>query len=148
MGKETTWIVIADPRRARIFELLDSGTGVTAAIARHQMLAHMRTQDIPRRLAGSHLMRDFERVGVGEATGIAECDEKIFAREIVSHLDDQLAGRSFDRLIVVAPPDFLVEIHSLLPDRLRLRVSREIDKDLSTVKRRDLGNHLISILQR
>lgn len=154
MGKDTTWIVLADASRARFFEVLDSGTGVAAAMAHPQISPHRPS----RAIASDRPGRTFDRPGPGDSGGLgrhakeprtdpARYEEERFAREVAEHLDDERKRNSFDHLIIVAPPRFLGDLRSAMPSPLAQCVMREIDKDLSKLKAHELGNRLNSILR-
>ncbi len=65
-----------------------------------------------------------------------------FYREVVDRLERGSFDHAFDHLVLIAEPRLLGTIRSLLPERLTIRVVREISKDLSYEEERQILERL------
>jgi len=52
-----------------------------------------------------------------------------FARQLAKALDDALVRKAYDRLVLVAPPEFLGILRATLPERVEARVAASVEKD-------------------
>jgi protein required for attachment to host cells len=52
-----------------------------------------------------------------------------FARQIAKALDDALVRKAYDRLVLVAPPEFFGVLRGLLPERVEGRIAATVEKD-------------------
>lgn len=138
----TTWILVADGERARIFENDGSDSSLQRAIP-HDMVhpnppTHQQGADRPGRV--------HESVGPGRSamgdTDWHRHEKEKFAREMVRKLDEARTQNRFDRLIVVAPPRILGDLRQLMPDPLKKMVDAEIDKDLTAEAEHALESRL------
>jgi len=73
-------------------------------------------------------------------------DERQFARTLTDMLDAELAANAFDRLVLIAPPQTLGDLRSVLSKRLRNRVSKEVAKDLTRLPSERLADHISRFL--
>jgi protein required for attachment to host cells len=140
---ETTWILIADASRARLFEHQRS----------RRSLELVFEDDRPQ-LRDRELMRDSDRPGrshesVGQARHAMQphttTDERIreqFARELADRLQLGANEHRFGQLLLVAPPAMLGALRSHIGEALRDRVLAELDKDLTKISPHELPEHL------
>jgi protein required for attachment to host cells len=95
--------------------------------------------------------RSFDSVGKGRhsmeySSDPVREDERQFARTLVDLLEVELAANAFDRLVLVAPPQTLGDLRSMLSKRLRDHVFKELPKDLTRMPHDRLYDHLDRIL--
>jgi protein required for attachment to host cells len=140
---ETTWVLIADSSRARVFEHRRS----------LRSLKLVDEDDRPE-LRDRELMRDSDRPGrVRESVGQTRhgmepqttTDERLrehFSRELVERLQIGANEQRFGQLLIVAPPAMLGELRSHLDENLRALVIAELDKDLTKIPAHELPEHL------
>jgi protein required for attachment to host cells len=137
-----TWVVIADAARARVFETRGRGTGLTAIDG----LA--LEADLPpnRELGTDRPGRSFESVGgtrhAMEGSNPNRELKRQFARRIVDAVEARQATKSFDRLVLVAPPVTMGDLRAALPARVKAVVAAEVVADLTNTPMRDLPAHL------
>jgi len=142
-----TWILLADGTHARIVCNTGPGKGLEEVTGMELEGANLRTGDILADRPG----RTFDSAGAGrhamEPTSDPQREAKrSFAAEIVSHLQEQLDAKSFDRLALVAAPATLGDIRKLLSKPLQDVVYGEIAKNLVHVPNQELDSHLTDTL--
>ncbi|HVW64257.1 MAG TPA: host attachment protein [Nitrosospira sp.] len=140
----TTWILIADSSRARIFEKKENEK-------------HLQEIDDFVNAAGraddSELGTD-ERgrfYGRGEryqghtaepAVSAVEHEDEMFSHTLANYLDDARNARRYSRLYLVAGPKFLGMLHGNLKKEVRELVAGELAKDISIMDVREVENYL------
>lgn len=143
MAQPHTWIVVADAGRARIFE--DSGRAGDRLGPERQDIA---TPTPPsREIASDRPGRAFDSAGEGRhamepPTDPSRHAKAEFARELVHTLDDARKRGDFEELVIAAPPAFLGDIRSFMPEPLRACVRHEINKDFTSLPDPDLRRHI------
>ena len=98
-----TWIVAADGSRARFFEE-KRRAGEVEALAAHEMA--VAEEDRPRSHRHGASVHDRQgpgRHGAGERS-IADETAQRFLRRVADHLERALGQRSYDQLVLMAPP--------------------------------------------
>jgi protein required for attachment to host cells len=130
---QTTWILVGDASRARIFEI--PGPGRPMREVRDFFNPEGRTQN--RGLATDAYGRfrgkgeQSEGHSAPEGTSPAEHDQEMFAVELTDYLHNARAQDLFATLHLIAPPKLLGMLRRHLDAPTRKLVGREIDKDLS-----------------
>jgi protein required for attachment to host cells len=138
-----TWVLIADAARARVFESTGKGTGLTI----------VQDMSLDAELLPSHELgtdrpgRAFDSVGSGrhamEATSDPHREQKRqFARRVAEAIGERQAGKSFDRLVLVAPPVTMGDLRAALSDKVKARVASELVADLTNTPTSELPAHL------
>ncbi len=128
---KTTWIIVAESARARIFTVSEIG-GKLEEIAD---LTHPQSRLHDRDLSSDGPGRTFDSHGEGrhameQATDPQEREAQAFATEIARHIDSGQRESNFDSLVLVAPPKFLGRLRSALSKSVRNAVIGELDKNL------------------
>lgn len=140
---ETTWILIADGTRARVFE-------------HHRSLRSFELvfEDDRPELRDSAGMRDSDRPGrIHESVGQVrhamqphttpdERNREEFSRDLIERMRLGANEHRFSQLLLVAPPAMLGALRSHLDEGLRERVIAELDKDLTRIPAHELPEHL------
>ena len=147
MAKPIIWVLVADAARARLFQVEQPQQTLSAALGRELIGSNLPSREI----ASDRPGRTFDSGGEGRhakepPTDPARHAQHEFARDVVRLLDEHKESRAFDRLIVVAPPQFLGDLRVLMPQHLRQAVSAEIAKDLSKLPLHELQDHLAEVL--
>ncbi len=138
-----TWVLIADAARARVFENTGKGTGLTI----------VQDMTLDAELLPSHELgsdrpgRSFDSVGSGRHAMESPSDlhreqKRQFARRIAEALEEQQATKSFDRLVLVAPPVTMGDLRAALPDKVKAVVAAEVVADLTKTSVSELPAHL------
>ncbi len=147
MKPTTTWILIADGARARIFANHGPGKGIEAVDGGTFATDHRPDRDIMSDKPG----RAFESVGDTRHAYEPRHDphrelKRSFSGELADMLDEKLAAKVFDRVILVAPPAMLGDLRSALSAHLKAAVYAELDKDLTKTPEAELPQHLGAVL--
>jgi protein required for attachment to host cells len=142
-----TWVLIADAARARVFENTGKGTGLTLvpdmALDAELLPSHELGTDRPG--------RSFDSVGSGRHAMESPSDlhreqKRQFARRVAEAIEERQATKSFDRLVLVAPPTTIGDLRAALPDKVKAVVTAELVTDLTKTPIGELPAHLAAHL--
>ncbi len=147
MKPTTTWILIADGARARIFANHGPGKGIEALKGAEFAADHRPDREIMSDKPG----RTFELVGTTRHAIQPHHDphrelKRAFSERLAAMLDEQLAAKAYDRVILVAPPATLGDLRSALSDHVKAVLYAELDKDLTKTPTHELPGHLGAVL--
>jgi protein required for attachment to host cells len=128
----TTWVLVADKSRARLFaaNANDAGLAEIAAFVHEPGRAHGRelVTDKPARLQGK---MPHQRHAVEADTDPRRAEAERFARRLAQQLDDGRAKDAFDRLYLVAPPEFLGLLRMCLSRETESHLAGSVNKELT-----------------
>ena len=132
-----TWVLVADSSRAKVFEA-KSAIGEleeVAAFEHPEAREHNYelTSDLPGRTGHNSMDRKFTP---------KDHEAEQFAKELCRHLDLGASTRSFEHLVLVAPPAFLGRLRTGLSEPTRKRVTAELNKDLTQLDVSEIRTHL------
>ncbi len=137
----TTWVLVADNSRARIFhsekpagalrEIKDL-THPEARLHEGDLVTDKGGRD--RGAAGSH--------SVGNAQAHRQDGAEKFAADVCAELDKSRAGDEVHKLYIVAAPTFLGLLRKHQSSSLKQIIAGEVDKNLSTKKPATIRKHL------
>ncbi len=129
---DSTWIVVSDAARARIFVTDPELTGW----AEHNVLVHPASRSgIGELVSDTHA----HSTGRGPRSGPRQTDthdnESVrFARELAVHLRQQRTAGAYESLVIVAAPRFLGQLRPLLDKNVAAMVQTEIAKDYANLR--------------
>lgn len=146
---KTTWIVIAESARARIFTLSEPG----AKLAERSTLSHPEsrmhdrdlTSDLPGRAFDSHGQG---RHGMEQAHDPHGQQAQAFAAQIAREVERIRREEPFDGLVLAAPPRFLGLLRAELDHGTREAVVAEIDKNLVESDTETLERRIAALLRK
>jgi protein required for attachment to host cells len=138
-----TWVLIADGARARILENDGPGRGLKAVDGMVFRGDHSATHDLVSDREG----RSQSSHGPGRSAIEAHSDPhrelKVkFARHLADILDREFDAKSFDRVILVAPPATLGDLRSQLSQKVQTKITGEVAQDLTKTPNSEVGEHL------
>jgi protein required for attachment to host cells len=136
-----TWVLIADAGRARV--LSSAGEGL-------REVSEMRFEnELPptHELVDDRQPRSFESVGsarhaMSKGEDPRRKEKRKFVAILADLLDEHLDRGSFDRLVLVAPPQALGDFRDALSERVRARLVNEVAKDLTKTANHEIAGHL------
>lgn len=129
MKKETTWILVADGSRAKIFRAAGKGK---IELHAESAVPHPPSRDINADRPG----RTFDSTGQGRHAKEPPSDphdkaEADFLHTLAQQIDNAHAKKEFDRLVVIAAPRALGTLRAALPKRVSGAVTAEMAHDLT-----------------
>lgn len=126
------WVAVADGGKAILLE--NAGGALNPDL---RVLSVAEIENPPSRAQGSDRagrMNDGRSGGVRksafETTDFHQLTEDRFVARFAASLDKAAAAGAFDKLVVAAPPSALGALRASFSDRVRARITLEIDSDL------------------
>jgi len=143
-----TWIVIADGSRAHIVKRHDVGPGFEIVANLASPEAHLPARELKSDRPG----RVRESGNPAHHAVEPRQDPHIvlkaaFIDSVADHLNKAAAGKSFDRLILIAPPRSLSELKDRLDPDAAAKVTAAYGKDLTKLPLAELDQHLAAMSQ-
>jgi protein required for attachment to host cells len=143
----TVWTVVADSARARVLsaEVREDDWSLVEAFD------HPEGREAAREIAPTSppgRMQQGTTAG-GRHTAFEprtwpkEAEAERFAQRLADHLEDAVARRQFDYLVLVAPPHFLGTLKGALGPQAAKHLRATVNKDLSTLEPRQLRERLV-----
>jgi len=145
MKPTVTWILLADGAHARLFANRGPGKGI-------EQLEVINGDHRPdSELVRDSLGRSFESVGDMRHAITPKTDphrelKRDFARHLGKVLEQGLAERAYDRLVLVAPPAALGDLRAALSEPVKHAIYAELDKDLVKTPTDNLAEHLGAVM--
>ena len=112
----TTWVVVADGSRARIFET----QGLKLDLREIEDLVHV----------------------VPAGRTLSEKDREKFAKTVADYIEQGRLHQRYQRLRLTVEPKFLGMLRERLSDETHRMIFEEINEDLSTLDAREIEAHL------
>jgi protein required for attachment to host cells len=146
MAKQVTWVLVSDAARGRIFEL-SQDRDLVPAYKRELIGETQPSRDI----ASDRPGRTFDRSGGGRHAKEPHTDPKRHAKAELAHeigrvLDSERKKGAYDRLIIVAPPQFLGDLRAAMSKPVQELIVAEVNKDLSKLAPHQLKEQLGDVL--
>lgn len=138
----STWVIVADGSRARIFEV-----GSSSDLHEIETLAHPESRLHEQELTSDLPGRAFDSSGegrhaMGQTVEPKKHEVEAFARQLVDHLEKARTDNRLGKLVVIAAPAMLGELRNAFGTELRKLVAAEIDKDLTQHSIEDIQQHV------
>ena len=147
MKKKVTWIIVADGSRARFLANDGPGKGLRAAIAQEFHHETPPTRELgtekPGRTAPSG---GTTRSAIEPHVDWHQFEKDKFGQEMADLLNAAAEKKSFDDLIIVAPPRTLGTLRHALSSKTSNHIRAEIPKDLTQVSLQEMPAHLKDVI--
>lgn len=148
MTDNRTWILVADAAGARIFEKSRDRNHIEGAPKYTMTGTQLRSGDMATDRSG----RTFDSVGESRHAKEPKADpvrreKSEFAREVAQRLEKERLQNGFDRVILVAPPQFLGDLRKNLSSSVEPCVVGEVAKDLTNLPISEIDRHLGTVLR-
>jgi protein required for attachment to host cells len=139
----TTWIVVADSSAARIF----AAEQPTGPISELESMTHPEGRMLARELTSDLPGRAFDSAGQGRHIMESEVGPRQqavidFSQFLAKRLEKARVQRELERLVLVAPPDFLGLMRRALGTELQRLVVLELDRNLVKLPPKELRQRL------
>jgi protein required for attachment to host cells len=147
MRSDRTWIVIADGAHARVLEHSDDSPKLEAV----ESMAF--DVDLPptREIVSDRPGRTFDSKGNARHAKAGRSDphrelKRGFAKKLAGALQESLAKKRYEHLVLVAPPTTLGDLREALTKGVRVLVAAEVAQDLVKTPKSQLLRHLRDVL--
>ena len=129
---KSTWILVADSSRARIFTV----DTLSSPLEEIDDLTHMESRLRDREITSDLPGRNRGEGGAGghafeQATDPKQNEADSFAHYVAHYLDSARNNNKISRLLIVAEPTFLGLLRKHISEPLRKMVSFELDKNIT-----------------
>lgn len=143
----TTWILVADQARARLFES-QIADGALAELADY---AHPEALEKPSEVGYQapprvHESASSTRHAITPHTAPRDKVALEFAHGLSEVLDRGRVENHYDRLILVAPPRFLGQLKGVLDEQVRKLVVRTVGRNITRASIQDISAELDDVL--
>ena len=140
---KSTWVLVADRARARLFNLVGEGSQLDELRDFANSDARVPAADVVRdRKPRTQESMGSARHAIEPHTTLEEKVSERFARELEVVLEEGRVQHRYERLVLVAPPGFLGTLNQILGKQLRGHVVLEVNKDLSALPPREIHAHI------
>ena len=136
----TAWMVVADSRKARIFEHGRAPGSFTEVTDLVHPVEEKQLRGDPQR--GMFASMKSERHGMEPPRSPGDNAMHAFAAEIAEFLRQAYHTHAFSEVTLAAPPDFLGVLRAEIGDDLKMAAVHSIDKDLVTCPTDQLEKYL------
>jgi protein required for attachment to host cells len=138
-----TWVLVADSSAARIFDA-PSPTGALEEIASYAHAeGRMHERDMRTDEPGvTHDSAGYAKHGMEPKVKPKEQEAIGFARFLADRLESARSKSEIDRIILVAPPEFLGHLRNVLDDDARKIVDGEYNLNLVKLRPDEIRKHL------
>ncbi len=142
----TTWALVCDAARARLFEANGKGYGMIGEFSHQLSRGHVRRDlvtDANGRKPGGQPGHPYNaQPGAAPDTDPKEVEAQKFAHELAASLSRGLGARAYDDLVLVAPPHFLGDLKNALDGQVTKRLRRTLSKDIAGLEPREIAERL------
>lgn len=144
----TTWILVADGAKARLFSLVEG----QRALAEIEDFWNPQGRTHGREFSSERPQRTHDRLGnsrhaIEPHTSPREKSDETFARELHAALEQGRVEHRYDKLMLMAPPHFLGTLNSVIGKQVRAQIQAEVPKDLTEADVEAIRAHLPEDLQ-
>lgn len=139
----TTWVVVADSSRARIFESRRHGR----ELVEMEVLLHPESRQKISEIMSDSEGTQTDRGGFGQRksdprTPPDTVESNKFAREIAQYLNKHRTNNDYDELVFTAPPEFLGQLRASCDNQVQKLITRTVVKDYTQLTCNELLEHL------
>jgi protein required for attachment to host cells len=139
-----TWIVAADSSRARIFEVADPGRRLKEIEEFNHPEGRANNREINSDPDGRFHARGSGPAGhtTGHKEAPVDHENELFSKKVARYLDKARNQHRYDKLYLIAPPEFLGLMRENLSKEVRKLTAEEINKDLSWFATREIERYV------
>lgn len=145
---QTTWYIVADEHRARIFEAEGALEDLHAVEDFISPEGRMREQELASDAEGRYYGKGDGVSGQSGEPNVSKTQhaQQLFAKEVCDYLDRARADHRYDKLCVIAFSKFLGMLRENMSKEARQLVEDEIAKDISGLDERQIEAYIKSRL--
>ena len=139
MAKTTTWLLVADSSRARLFSANNGANGLETIsdsfCGEAREMAKDRGSDRPGRVQESATTAHH---AVEAHTDPKTHEIQRFVQDIAGQINSDAQANKFDRLVLAAPPQVLGYYRQYLSDQAKARLLAEVPKSFAQLKEHEI----------
>jgi protein required for attachment to host cells len=141
---QTQWVVVADSSRARFFEAQGNLESLVELEDLLSPAGRMDETELRHDAKGRFYGKgEREQAHTAEpAVSAKTYAAQQFSKAVMQRLEQACEKKRYDRLILVAPPHFLGQLHKQLSQRVMQRITQELPLDISGLSATQIGEHL------
>jgi protein required for attachment to host cells len=142
------WILIADAGRARIMSTPGGDGPLHQEEAIQNPRGRARAQDLMADQPGRYSSHGKGSVksAMEYSTPPHKVEELKFAEKLAEMLEKSASNHKYDRLVMIAPPEFLGFLRKTIAESVHKRLVASIAKDLTEIDPRDLMGHMADVV--
>ena len=138
-----TWVVVAESSRARIFSMKKNQSPLQEITD----MTHLESRVHGQELSSDRPGRAFDSRGGGRHAMETEVDLKRqeainFAKTIIKYIESGRTQGHFEKLILIAPPEFLGLLRKNLSESTRQQIVKEISKNIVQQDKVSIYKHI------
>lgn len=140
----TTWIVAADSSRARLFEITEPDRRLRTVEEFDHPKGRANNRELVSDADGRFPAKHVGPGGDSSGQRVAPVEHRteLFSKTLARYLDKARSRHRYDKLYLIAPPEFLGLMRENLTKEVRKAVAEEINKDLSWFDARDIERYV------
>lgn len=137
------WVIVADKHLARIFRKPDGHLELIGEAFSEDVTSHLNNRSIGRIFSSARnaVQHKFE-----PHMAQSRLTEVLFVQSLAGWLDDAEEAEAFDRLVLIAAPQLLGSLRSVLGRKVQSKIVAEVDKNFTKYNERELRAALDQIL--
>jgi protein required for attachment to host cells len=124
-----TWVVLADAATAKLYQPQASGRDWQLISELTHPQSRAKESELGTDKPGRVKQSTGSRAAMEPPTPRKRVEVEKFARQIAKTLDDALVRNAYDRLVLVAPAEFVGVLRRVLPKRVEARIAATVEKD-------------------
>ena len=139
----TTWIVVADSSAARVFDAPSPTGGLSEVAAYAHSESRLHERDLRSDQPGTTKDRaGYATHGIEPRTSPKEHEAIVFARMLAETIERARATSQIERLLLVAPPEFLGHLRAAMSASARKIVASEFTLNVVRMAPDEIRRHL------
>lgn len=142
LAMQRQWVVVADSSRARFFEAQGN---LELLVELEDLLSpagRMNDADLTHDAKGRFYGKGGQVHTAEPAMSAKIKASEQFSNAVTQHLEKACETKRYDRLILVAPPKFLGQLHRQLSHRVIQRITQELPLDISSLSAAQISDHV------
>jgi len=141
---QTQWVVVADSSRARFFETQGKLESLVELEDLLSPAGRMDEGELRHDAKGRFYGKGEREQGhtAEPAVSAKMHAAQQFSKTVMQRLEQGCEKKRYDRLILIAPPQFLGQLHKQLSRKVMQRITQELPLNISGLSATQIGEHL------
>jgi protein required for attachment to host cells len=146
---KTTWILVADSARARVFEMQDGSEALREIEDFIHNEARARISELRTDMAGRYFGKGERQQGHMAEPHVDPVahENDMFAKHIADTLEHARSANRFNELYVIAAPKFLGLLRQNIGKSVAALIRDELNKDISEMRTEEISHYVRQLRQ-